>query len=209
LLKSSFFCLVFFRRLKTEQKIVKLNSKIHNLTLQGKTGIYFGLISVLYIYFNRFLITQFSYNGGITSVLPISFFEYILEGLLVLFILFSYLFVIFTNKKRRKKLGVENYVLKSKKIRRIYLLHLIIGGIILYLLLDAGIIKFIIPTSIIVYGMASIIVNKYTYGNSLILGISFLIIGVIAIFFPSFQFHLWAISFGGFHIIYGILYKKS
>jgi cell division protein FtsL len=186
-----------------------LNSKIHNLTLQGKTGIYFGLISTLYIYFNQFLITQFSFNSGITSVLPISFFEFILEVLLVIFILFSYVLVVFINKKRRKKISTKKWTFQSKKIRRIYLIHLIFGGLILFYLLNVGLIKLIIPTSIIIYGMASILVNRFTNGNSLLLGILFLLIGVCAITFPNYQFHLWAISYGGFHITYGILYAKK
>ena len=69
-----------------------------------------------------------------------------------------------------------------------------------------GLPKLIIPTSLILYGIAGIISNKYTFGVSAILGIGFLINGILALLFPNLSFYLWGISFGGYHIIYGIFY---
>ncbi len=72
-----------------------------------------------------------------------------------------------------------------------------------------GLLKLIIPTSMILYGIASIITNKNTFGATAILGLIFFILGGLAILFPSFAFYLWGFSFGICHIVYGLVYFKN
>jgi predicted neutral ceramidase superfamily lipid hydrolase len=102
-----------------------LNSTIHNLTLQGITGIIFGAFSILYIWILQLLLDDFSAGIGI-GMLPISFLEIILTAISVFFILISYIFIVITNKKRRKKLGLKGWETTSKKNRRIYFILLIL-----------------------------------------------------------------------------------
>jgi len=72
-----------------------------------------------------------------------------------------------------------------------------------------GLLKFIIPTSLILYGIAGIISNKYTFGATGVLGFVFLILGGLAILFPGFAFYLWGFTFGICHIVYGLVYFKK
>lgn len=123
--------------------------------------------------------------------------------------LISYIIIVLINRKRRRKLNLKGWELKSKRIRRVYLIHLIFGGIILFILMNKGFIKFIIPSSLLLYGISSIIVNTYTLGSTKILGILFLINGILSILFPNLLFILWGLAFGGYHIIYGILHYKK
>jgi len=208
LLKSSFFCLIFFRRFKLELIFYKLNSQFHNLSLHGKTGVIVGIFSLLFIYFIQYFTGEFSHSNGIFSVLPISFVEVILVGISIIFILISYLLVVFINKRRRKKHHLTGWEVSSKKIRLTFLIHIIIGGILLFFYLKYGYLKYIIPTSILLYGVACIIVNKFTIGKTNILGVFFLINTVISFLAPNYQFQLWAVSFGVYHIIYGIVNSK-
>lgn len=69
-----------------------------------------------------------------------------------------------------------------------------------------GQIKLVIPASMILYGMAGILSNKHTQGATAILGFIFLIIGGLAILFPSFAFYMWGFAFGVCHIFYGLIY---
>lgn len=69
-----------------------------------------------------------------------------------------------------------------------------------------GLIKLIIPTSLILYGIAGIVSNKHTFGATAILGLIFFILGVLAILFPKFAFYLWGFAFGICHIVYGLVY---
>lgn len=80
---------------------------------------------------------------------------------------------------------------------------------ILYILINQGLIKLIIPASLLFYGISSIIANNYTLGKTNYLGVFFLINGILSILNPNQQFILWGLAFGGYHIIYGIFYHKK
>ncbi|MBL4939835.1 MAG: hypothetical protein JKY16_06145, partial [Lutibacter sp.] len=143
-----------------------MNSKIHNLSLHGISGISFGVLSLIYSYLMDDLISQFTSSEGSLSVLPISFFELFLVIISILFIGLSYTMVVLINRKRRRKLKLKlklkGWELNAKIIRRIYLIHLIFGGIMVYFFMNYGLIKLIVPLSLIMYGVSSIIANKYT-----------------------------------------------
>jgi len=183
-----------------------LKPKIHNLSLQGITGILFGFFAIGYIFLIHSLISQYTSASTGISLLPISFFEVLISVITLVFILISYLIIVLVNKYRRKKVNLKRWEINAKRIIGIYLIHLFIGSVLLYFLIKLGLIKFIIPFSLILYGIASIIANKYTSGISFFLGVSFLISGILAIFYPNIMFYLWGFSFGFCHIIYGIHY---
>ena len=183
-----------------------LKNKIHNLSLRGITGIFAGVISLIYIFGIHLLLSQYASGSAGVSVLPISFFEMLILGVTFLYILISYITITLINRRRRKKLYLRKWDFKAKKIRRIYLVFLLIGGIILYFLMANGLLKFIIPTSLILYGIAGIICNKRTFGATAVLGFIFFILGGLAILLPSFAFYLWGFAFGICHIIYGLVY---
>lgn len=183
-----------------------MTKKIHNLSLQGVTGIIFGLVSVLFTYAIFFLISQFTTASQGVSLLPISFFEIIIALISLLYIVISYLTVVLINKRRRKIINLKGWDLNSKKIVRIFLFLLIIGGILGYLFLKNGFLKFIIPAVLILFGLGCILVKKQTIGDSKILGGFFILQGLLTYFNPNLMFYIFGISFGGFHIIYGMLY---
>ena len=184
-----------------------MNSKIHNLSLHGISGISFGVLALIYIFLMDNLISQFTSSEGNLSVLPISFFELFLVIISILFIVISYTMVVLINRKRRRRLKLKKWELNAKIIRRIYLIHLIFGGIIVYSFMNYGLIKLIVPLSLILYGVSSIIANKYTLGKTNYLGMFFLINGFLSIVFTEFLFIFWGLAFGVYHIIYGLFYK--
>lgn len=180
--------------------------KIHNLSLRGIPGIFLGVISIIFIFGVRLLLLQYASGSAGVSMLPISFFEMLIFGVTFLYILISYITITLINRKRRKKIYLRKWDFKAKKIRRIYLLFLLLGGIILYFLMANGLLKFIIPTSMILYGIAGIASNKHTFGSTAVMGFVFLILGGLTILFPSFAFYIWGFAFGICHIVYGMVY---
>jgi len=183
-----------------------LRNKIHNLSLRGIAGIFAGVISLIFIFGIHLLLSQYTSVSAGVSVLPISFFEMLIFGISLLYILISYITITLINRRRRKKIYLRKWDFKAKKIRRIYLIFLLLGGIILYFLMANGLLKFIIPASLILYGIAGIISNKHTYGATAVMGIAFFFIGVLAILFPNLAFYLWGFAFGVCHIVYGLIY---
>jgi len=182
-----------------------LNTKIHNLSLGGVTGIIFGSLGIIFIYFISFILDQYFSDSEGVSLLPISFFQLLLIAICLFFILFSYVLIIFINKKRNSK----KQVLNANKIMHIYLIHLIFGGVALYYIMVLGELKLIIPTSLILYGIASILANKFTRGSTKTLGILFIFNGILSLIYPYYSFILWGVAFGIYHICYGIIYYNS
>ncbi|WP_456420973.1 hypothetical protein [Lutibacter sp.] len=185
-----------------------MNTKIHNLSLGGVTGIIVGFLGIIFIYSINLILNQYLSASEGVSLLPISFFQLLLVAICVFYILFSYTLIVILNKKRKKR-EEKKWNLKAKQIRRIYLIHLIFGGIILYYIMVLGALKLIIPASLILYGIASILANKFTQGSTKILGILFIFNGILALIFPYYSFVLWGAAFGIYHICYGIIYYNS
>ena len=176
------------------------------MSLRGITGIFVGVISLIFIFGIHLLLVQYASGSSGVSMLPISFFEMLIFGVTFLYILVTYITITLINRRRRKKLYLRKWDFKAKKIRRIYLMLLLLGGIILYFLMNGGQIKLVIPTSMILYGIAGIVANKRTYGATAILGMVFIILSVLALLFPGLAFYLWGFSFGVCHIGYGLIY---
>jgi uncharacterized membrane protein HdeD (DUF308 family) len=63
--------------------------------------------------------------------------------------------------------------------------------------------------TLIFYGLSLINASKYTYGTIYYLGILEVITGLVAVAIPGYGIYFWALGFGLFHILYGlIMYYK-
>lgn len=185
-----------------------MRSNFHNLSLKGISGIISGIISILFIWFIDYLLKDFSSGIGV-GMLPISYFEIIIIVVSIAYILLCFSVVVLINKKRRKKAQLYGWELNSKRILIIYTFFLLIGAITTYFALNSGNIKLIIPVSLFLFGISSIVVRSYTNGPSTILGVLFLLTSILSFFLPPFQFLLWGISFGGFLVIYAFVSVKK
>ena len=181
---------------------------ITNLSLGGKPGIFFGFISTGFIYLMSFLTDQYSSGIGV-SFLPISFFEILLVVTIVLYLVVSYLTITQLNKKRRKKLGITGWSSTSKIIRKIFLISLLLFCIATFIIYKTGFIKYILPLSMVFYGLACIVVKKLTNGPTFLLGLFFILQAFLCLLQPDIMFLLWGISFGLGHIVYGVLGKSK
>ena len=132
------------------EKERNLYTSISNLSLSGKPGVFFGIISICFIYLISFLTNQYSSGIGV-SFLPISFFEILLVVIIVLFLVVSYLTITQINKKKKKKLGVIGWDSSSKIIRRVFLLTLLLFFIATFIIYKTGFIKYILPLSLFFY----------------------------------------------------------
>ena len=56
------------------------------------------------------------------------------------------------------------------------------------------------------YGLALVNVSKFTYSSIVWLGYAFICLGVVDCFWEGHSLLFWTIGFGGFHILYGILF---
>ena len=185
-----------------------LNTSISNLSLGGKPGIFFGIISICFIYLMSFLTDQYSSGIGV-SFLPISFFEILLAVITLLYLVISYLTITQINKKRRGKLSVIGWDSHSKTIRKVFLFGFLLFYIATFIIYKTGFIKYVLPLSLCFYGLACIVVKKLSNGSTFLLGLFFILQAFLCLLQPDIMFLFWGVSFGLGHIVYGLLGKSK
>jgi uncharacterized membrane protein YgdD (TMEM256/DUF423 family) len=116
--------------------------------------------------------------------------------------------IFFTVRKAKKK-GQKIWDALTQRLLINMMIPLFSGGIFCLALLYHGFIGFIAPATLIFYGLALVNASKYTLADVRFLGISEIILGLIASFKIGYGLEFWAIGFGILHILYGtIMYFK-
>ncbi len=114
----------------------------------------------------------------------------------------------FTLRKAKK----NNQVVWDSTSKRLLVhlaLPLVVGGIFCIALLINGCAGLVAPATLLFYGLALINASKYTLHDIFQLGVLQIILGLIATFLIGYGLLFWAIGFGVFHIVYGIvMYSK-
>lgn len=192
----------------TEIKSI-MNKATRFISLSGLSGILAGVYALLGAFLGNYLINSYRSAYGPVAFLPISYFELLLVGVATLVLLLSVLTAYFLTRKKALKNNEKIWSSASKRLFQHFMIPLITGGLFCIILYQNGMIGLIAPSTLIFYGLACINASKYTVGSIKYLGISEVIIGLIATQFIGYGLFFWAAGFGVFHIIYGILmYRK-
>ena len=85
-------------------------------------------------------------------------------------------------------------------------LPMLTGGALCISLLLHGYYDILSSVMLLFYGLTLVNVSKFTYANIAWLGYAFICLGVTDSFWEGHALLFWTIGFGGFHILYGILF---
>lgn len=169
------------------------------ISLSGFSGILAGIYAIIGAVIAYFLIeNECSYYITLESTT----FKYILLTALVVLVLSigtAYLLTI----RKAKKVGEKVWNPTSKRLIINFSIPLITGGIFSLLLLKNGYYGLIAPITLIFYGLACVNASKYTLRDVRYLGITQIILGLIATEFSGYGLYFWVIGFGICHILYG------
>lgn len=169
------------------------------ISLSGFSGILAGIYALIGAAIANFLIeNERSYYITLESVT----FKYILLTAFVVLVLSigtAYLLTI----RKAKKVGEKVWNPTSKRLIINFSIPLITGGIFSLLLLKNGYYGLIAPITLIFYGLACVNASKYTLRDVRYLGITQIILGLIATEFSGYGLYFWVIGFGICHILYG------
>lgn len=197
--------------LKEIRSIMERSSSF--LSLSGLSGVFAGLFALagagfaywyIYIYHSfeqrSFIIHSIDFDYEVTAVL-------FLDAAIVLFLALTVgWYFTYRNSKRK---GLKMWNKTSRKLITALLIPLVSGGIFSLILIWHGAAFIISATTLIFYGLALINASKYTVNDVRYLGISQVILGLIASVDIGFGIFYWAMGFGVMHIIYGsIMYLK-
>lgn len=85
-------------------------------------------------------------------------------------------------------------------------LPMLAGGILCISILIHQYYGIVSSLMLLFYGLTLVNVSKYTYSSVAWLGYAFIVLGIIDSFCEGHGLLFWSIGFGGFHILYGILF---
>lgn len=123
----------------------------------------------------------------------------------VMVIILSLLVAVHFTKRKAKRNKQPLWGTGSKLMLVNLSIPLITGGLFCLMLFYHGLIGLIAPSSLIFYGLALMNAGRFSLKEVSYLGLSEVILGLIAFAWLGFGLLFWAIGFGLLHIIYGIL----
>ena len=184
------------------------------ISLSGLSGIAAGVIALLgatvvFLYLgktpfdgqlNTSLRTALN-SGGKWGLAPLDFFAIVAIAVLVTAVAAGIYFT--TRKAARKGQNIWNSL--TKRLLVSLAIPLVTGGIFCLVLIREGNVHLVAATMLIFYGLALVNASSLTLRDIFFLGISEIILGLIALNFIGLSLEFWAIGFGVLHIVYGTL----
>ncbi|PCI09051.1 MAG: hypothetical protein COB73_06140 [Flavobacteriaceae bacterium] len=193
-----------------------MNKSSRFISLSGMSGVLAGIYALIGAFVASKMIREYSsieYINEKSQMIRGNFNLIDLEINLILVaitvISLSIITGIVLSRNKAKKNGDNIWNKTSKRLLFNFLIPLITGGILCLVLLNNNIIGLIAPFTLIFYGLACVNASKYTIGDIQYLGITNIILGLVATQYIGYGLYFWAFGFGILHILYGtVMYFK-
>lgn len=190
-------------KLRVVRKLVERSSRF--LSLSGLSGICAGVIAIIGAAFAHFFILKEPANDSFeaTHETLLSETTWLLTDAVAVLLLALCCCIYFPWKKMAK---CDLSPTKIMAIMTLFYLTvpLFTGGILALVFLLRNDMQMAITMTLTFYGLTLINVNRLQLNGAHFLGLIEIILGIVAIFHPSWSLLLWTIGFGVCHILYGI-----
>jgi hypothetical protein len=198
--------------MKTEQEYIKDLSDIRHmmekstkfLSLAGWSGIMAGIYALAGAWF-IYRLPGFQ-SGEIfnatNGTIPEDVFTIMVVGVIVLMLAIGTCIFLSYHKAHS-----NNEVLWNTTTRRLILnmaIPLVSGGVFILILLSHGSFELMASLTLIFYGLSLINASRFTFDELRYMGISEIVLGLIAANFIHLSMLCWTLGFGILHIVYGI-----
>jgi uncharacterized membrane protein YgdD (TMEM256/DUF423 family) len=169
------------------------------ISLSGLSGILAGIYALIGAFYVNYLIEN--HQGYYITLESYTFELIVLTAFVVLVASLVTAYIMTVNKS--KKLGENMWNTSSKRLLINFAIPLFTGGIFALLLLRHGYYGLIAPITLLFYGLACVNASKYTLRDVRYLGITEIILGLLAVEFSGYGLYFWVLGFGVCHILYG------
>jgi len=184
------------------------------LSLSGLSGIFAGIcamagaaIAWFFIMDSGHVLYDECIGKGTGSSLSGIKFYLVLDAFLVL-VLALFGAVYFSLRKSRKA-GERLWTSSTRRLLIHLMIPLVSGGIFILILAFQNIPELIASAMLIFYGLSLVNAGKFTFGEIHYLGLTEIILGILAGVFTKYGLFLWTTGFGLMHIIYGtVMYYR-
>lgn len=185
------------------------------ISLSGLSGISAGVIALLgalfaffYLEFDvRYYNIERYFGDKLYKIFPSDIFLLLVVAFVILILAVGSA-ILFTTRRAKQK-GLKVWTQTTRNMIYSLLVPLMTGGIFCSILLFHKLIFLIAPATLIFYGLALLNASKYTLPEIQWLGISEIILGLLASILVGYGLIFWIVGFGVLHIVYGtIMYNK-
>jgi hypothetical protein len=188
------------------REIMERSSKF--LSLSGLAGIFAGVCALIGAAVAWFFIfesspgqfNEFISNPGVSSTSRTGFYL-ALDALLILG--FALLGAVYFSFRKAQKAGQKFWTNSTRRLLFHLMLPLVSGGIIIIILIFRNKPDLVVASMLVYYGLALVNAGKFTFGEIHYLGLTQIVLGIMAAVFINYGLLLWTIGFGLMHIIYG------
>jgi hypothetical protein len=116
--------------------------------------------------------------------------------------------ILFSQRNARKA-GQKFWTISTQRLLVHLMIPLIAGGSFTLILVSRDNLELIPAVMLIFYGLSLVNAGKFTFSEIHYLGLTQIVLGILAGVFISYGLLLWTIGFGMMHIVYGaVMYYR-
>ena len=188
--------------LHTIREIMERSSKF--LSLSGLAGIFAGACALIGAAIAWFFIldseiiqyNEYKQNSDIGFYL-------VLDAVLVL--VFALLGAVYFSYRKASKAGQKLWTKSTQRLLIHLMIPLVSGGIFSLILIYRNNLELVIPVMLIFYGLSLVNAGKFTFSEIHNLGLTQIVLGILALIFTNQGLLFWTLGFGLMHIVYGMV----
>jgi len=177
------------------------------ISLSGLSGVMAGIYALLGAYV-AYQVIQTGVGEGEVYGRPGQVIRYLLLDALVVLVLAIGTGIWLTTRRARQQ-GLKIWDSTARRLVINLLIPLVTGGLFALIMLFKGFPSIVAPSMLIFYGLALINASKYTVSDVRYLGLTEIVLGLLASLVSGYSLLFWALGFGMLHIVYGtVMYFK-
>jgi len=198
--------------LQTIREIMERSSKF--LSLSGLSGIFAGACALVGAALAWLIILdsgRIPYQEYMVRTDDLSYsgirFYLALDAMLVLGC--AFFGAVYFSQRKARKAGQRIWTHSTRRLLIHLLIPLLSGGIFMLILVFRNNLELIAPVMLIFYGLSLVNAGKFTLGEIHYLGLTEIVLGILAGVFIHQGLLFWTIGFGIMHLIYGaVMYYR-
>jgi hypothetical protein len=180
------------------------------LSLSGLSGVFAGICALIGVAVAWFFILdsgQVKYDEYMRSLGSASTsgirFCLALDAMLVLG--FAVIGAVYFSYRKARKAGQQIWTASTRRLLVHLMIPLVTGGIFVLIFVFRNNLEMVASVMLIFYGLSLVNAGKFTFGEIHYLGLTEIVLGILAGIFINYGLLLWTIGFGLMHIIYGMV----
>jgi len=192
--------------LQTIREIMERSSKF--LSLSGLSGIFAGVCAFIGAAIAWFFIldsgqVQYDEYMRIPGGWSTSGIRFYLALIAMLVLGFAVLGAIYFSQRKARKAGQRFWTNITQRLLVHLMIPLVSGGIFTLILVFRNNLELVSSVMLIFYGLSLVNAGKFTFSEIHYLGLTEIVLGILAGVFINYGLLFWTIGFGLMHIVYG------